>query len=302
MVEENKELATKKDSVTIPKKYLVIGIIVVVAIVGIIIGQWTAKIIETKPVSQKQSCPFECCVNDPNYDNRVCQGSNYQCINNKCMKTNCPYECCLESEFSAKSCPTDYECQNNKCVAIDSDKDGLTDIEERQFGSNPFVFDTDGDGLSDYVEKQKGTDPNNQNTDGDRYNDNIDSNPTVKNSASVDVKLTNKEWDWDVLGILDIFKGDLNVRIATAKADISIQNSGNDYTEYVRFDIVFKLINSEVKRVPESIGRLNVGETQNKHYEYELKLGDIPNTLYNAITQKSTQWDIQIQNIKYEKF
>jgi hypothetical protein len=218
-------------------------------------------------------------------------------------KQSCPFECCSEGEFSAKSCPSDYECKNNKCVAIDSDKDGLSDIEERQLGTNPNLYDSDGDTLSDYQEvKVLGTNPLNVNTDGDRYNDNVDPNPTIKNSAIVNVQLTNKEWVWDIFGVLKILEGDLNIRIATIKADVSIQNIGNDYTEYVRFDIVFKLINSEVKRVQESIGRLNVGETQNKHYEYELKLADVPNALINAVTQKSTQWDVQIQNVDYQKF
>lgn len=295
-----------KEAMTIPKKYITIGVIVLAIIavgaISYLVGsqkpQITGEIIGS---SQKQPCPSECCINNPNYENRVCQG-NYQCINNKCVKTNCPHECCVEGEYSAKACPTDYECQNNKCVAIDSDKDGLTDIQEKEFGSNPLIFDTDSDGLNDYAEKQKGTNPNNPNTDGDRYNDNTDSNPVIKNSAIVNAQLTNKEWAWDLLGILNILKGDLNIRIATVKADVSVQNIGNDYTEYIGFDIVFKLINSEVKRVPESIGRINIGETQNKHYEYELNLADIPNTLINAVTQKSTQWDVQIQNINYEKF
>jgi hypothetical protein len=221
----------------------------------------------------------------------------------KITKQSCPFECCSEGEFSAKSCPPDYECKNNKCIAIDSDKDGLSDIEERQLGTNPNLYDSDGDTLSDYQEvKVLGTNPLNVNTDGDRYNDNVDPNPTTKNSAIVNVQLTNKEWVWDIFGILKILEGDLNIRIATVKADVSIQNTGNDYTEYVRFDIVFKLINSEVKRVQESIGRLNVGETQNKHYEYELKLADVPNALINAVTQKSTQWDVQVQNVNYQKF
>lgn len=264
----------EKEGITISKKYIIIGIIVLIIMVGLVsylIGsqkttQITGGVIGT---NQKQSCPFECCV---------------------------------EREYSTKICLTDYDCQNNKCVAIDSDKDGLTDIQEKEFGSNPLIFDTDSDGLNDYAEKQKGTNPNNQNTDGDRYNDNTDPTPITKNSAIVNTQLTNKEWNWDILGILNVLNGDLNVKIATIKADISVQNIGNDYTEYVRFNIVFKLINSEVKRVPESIGRLSIGETQNKHYEYELKLEDIPNTLINAVNQKSTQWDVQIQNINYEKF
>ena len=59
---------------------------------------------------------------------------------------------------------------------------------------------------------------------------------------------------------------------------------------------------NEVKRVSESIGQINIGETQNKHYEYELKLTDIPNTLIDAVKQGSNEWDVQVQNINYEKF
>lgn len=290
-----------KETVMVPKRYIIIGVIILafiaIATISYLIGSQNNSLTgDITGVYQKQTCQFECCINNPEYENRVCQG-NYQCINNKCVKTNCPYECCIEGEYSAKACPTDYGCQNNKCVAMDSDKDGLTDIQEKEFGSNPLIFDTDSDGLNDYVEKQKGTNPNNPNTDGDRYNDNTDPNPIIKNSAIVNAQLTNKEWAWNFLGILNFLKGDLNNGVATVKVDISVQNSGNDYTEYVQFDIVFKLINNEVKRVPESIGRLNIEETQNKHYEYELKLADIPNTLINAVTQKSTQWDVQIQNI-----
>ena len=41
----------------------------------------------------------------------------------------------------------------------DSDGDGLTNIEEVGFGSDPAVIDSDGDGHSDYEEKMSGTDP-----------------------------------------------------------------------------------------------------------------------------------------------
>ncbi|MFH1248524.1 MAG: hypothetical protein V1660_00035 [archaeon] len=297
----------KDESIRIPKKYITIGVIflaiITVGVISYLIGSQknsiTGGIIG---VDQKQSCPFECCINDLAYQNKICQGSNYQCSNNKCVKTNCPYECCIEGEYSTKVCQTDYDCQDDKCVAIDSDKDGLTNIQEKEFGSNPLIFDTDSEGLNDYAEKQKGTNPNNPNTDGDRYNDNIDPNPITKNSAVVNVQLTDKEWAWDILGILNILKGDLNIRIATVKADVSVQNTGDDHSDYTRFDIVFELINTEVKRIPESIGRLNTGETANKHYEYELKLSDIPNALINYVTQKSAQWDIKIQNVNYESF
>jgi len=309
-MDNDNESATVKEGHK-PKKYLLIGLVIVVIVfvaflaIGFdllgsqppVTGEFPGKGSQTK-----QSCPYECCINEPYYENRICQGSNYQCINNRCVKTNCPYECCSEGEFSAKLCPSDYECQNNKCKTIDSDKDGLTDIEERESGSNPLVYDTDADGLNDYAEKQRGTNPNNRNSDNDRYDDNADRNPTSTDSANINIQLTKGEWNWDFLGILNALKGDFNIRIAVIKADVSIQNNGNDYTDYARFDVVFRLITSEVKRVTESLGRLNMGETQNKHYEYDLKLSDIPNTLINAVQQHSTQWDVQLQNIQYERF
>jgi hypothetical protein len=54
---------------------------------------------------------------------------------------------------------------------IDSDGDGLTDCEERQFGSDPDDPDTDSDGLDDREEKALGTDPNDGDTDGDGLSD-----------------------------------------------------------------------------------------------------------------------------------
>lgn len=261
-----------KGSVTIPISYIIIGVIIVVAILGIFVGsKLSGRHVEVDKSNQiKKYCPYECCINESNYENRVCQGN--------------------------------YYCDNNKCVTLDSDGDGLTDIEEREFGSNPNVVDTDSDGLNDYAEKQLGTDPNNQNTDSDRYNDVIDPDPTTKNSAIVDIQLTNKVWAWNFFGLLNILRLDLDANVATVKIDLSIENSGTDYTEYVNFDVVLILMNSEITRDSKSIGKLNKGKIQNIHYEYELKVSDIPDPLKKAITEKSKTWDIQIQNINYEEF
>ncbi len=55
---------------------------------------------------------------------------------------------------------------------VDSDLDGLTDVEEKIAGTNPNVIDTDNDGLSDYEEvKIYHTNPLNADTDGDGYLD-----------------------------------------------------------------------------------------------------------------------------------
>lgn len=43
---------------------------------------------------------------------------------------------------------------------LDSDGDGLTDIEEEQLGTDPFQTDSDGDEFDDGEEVAQGTDPN----------------------------------------------------------------------------------------------------------------------------------------------
>lgn len=56
--------------------------------------------------------------------------------------------------------------------AVDSDKDGLDDVREKELGSNLFNADTDADGLSDGDEVIIWkTDPLNPDTDGDSYKD-----------------------------------------------------------------------------------------------------------------------------------
>lgn len=57
-------------------------------------------------------------------------------------------------------------------TAIDSDGDGLSDIEETELGTDPLRADTDRDGLSDGEEvATHGTSPTNADTDGDGDND-----------------------------------------------------------------------------------------------------------------------------------
>ena len=53
----------------------------------------------------------------------------------------------------------------------DDDNDGIPDIKELEYGSNPLIKDSDFDGLDDLEEINLGTKPNNSDTDGDSYND-----------------------------------------------------------------------------------------------------------------------------------
>ena len=57
---------------------------------------------------------------------------------------------------------------------VDIDEDGLTNIEELEYGSNPLHKDTDDDGLSDNEEKDYGTNPNIADTDSDGLADGLE--------------------------------------------------------------------------------------------------------------------------------
>ena len=250
----------------------------------------------------------DCCL-DKN-DNKICdkdEGLSSSVQGNVIKeKENCPFDCCVNSDYKVKECSQDYECKNNKCIALDTDGDGLTDLEEKQFGSNPRVFDTDSDGLNDLVEKQKGTNPNNQNTDGDRYKDGEDPNPTTKNSASIDVSLIGKDFNinWINIGLAFAGVAALNPDMVIAKpiAAIRIQNSGTDYSSYLSYDVVFYIANTEITRFSINKGKIEVEYQQTESKTFDIKANQVPNILINLITKHSTQWDVKIENIKYEKY
>ena len=63
--------------------------------------------------------------------------------------------------------------RHNSGDCVDSDGDGLTDLEEvRRYKTGPKNADSDGDGLSDSLEARRyGTDPMNHDTDGDLLGD-----------------------------------------------------------------------------------------------------------------------------------
>ncbi len=69
----------------------------------------------------------------------------------------------------------------------DSDDDGLTDIQERELGTNPFQRDSDVDGLDDEAEVRLGSDPLFPDTDRDGHVDCDDSDPL--NDLAVELTL-----------------------------------------------------------------------------------------------------------------
>ena len=68
--------------------------------------------------------------------------------------------------------PDDWEIQNNLDHLtpngnVDADEDGLTNLEEYQWGTDPNNPDTDGGGTNDGDEVDNMSDPNDGSDDGD---------------------------------------------------------------------------------------------------------------------------------------
>jgi len=72
-------------------------------------------------------------------------------------------------------------------AALDFEPDGLTNLQEYNAGSDPYVADTDGDGLSDGDEvNTHGSNPNSQDSDGDSISDGDEVNVYLTDPMNVD--------------------------------------------------------------------------------------------------------------------
>lgn len=108
---------------------------------------------------------------------------------------------------------------------LDSDSDGLTDVLELEFNSNPNDPDSDDDGVNDLDEYNSGLDPNNPDTDGDSLSDLDDQTPgTYTLKAIVDFAGD----DLDGCYKKSTFKGTLNQSTGV----ISEDSSYNIYYSY----------------------------------------------------------------------
>jgi len=92
---------------------------------------------------------------------------------------NCP------ADANADQLNTDGDTQGNVCDA-DDDNDGLTDLEEASFGSDPLLADKDEDGLTDLEEFNLDTNPELPDTDSDGHIDNVDNCPINANADQLD--------------------------------------------------------------------------------------------------------------------
>jgi len=135
----------------------------------------------------------------------------------------------------------------DKAVFNDSDQDGLSDEEEKIYGTNPFNRDTDGDGYSDGAEVKSGYDPLKP-APGDKIINTSDNTNTFSNS--------NK--------ILDDFDSKLVAFIENKNGgDISLDELGGFVTENIGDEIALieknsTLTEDEIKNI--KIKKQNYGD------------------------------------------
>ena len=196
---------------------------------------------------QDAECPNDCCVLGF-YLEKPCP-KGMECENYTCEKSICPedIECCNQTYYTGGECRSGYECKNGLCFAKDSDGDGLADIAEANWGSDPELTDTDSDGINDFHEVMTyGTDPSDKNSDDDRYLDGEDDEPLKTNSASLNVTIvTTVEINHTALHAIKLLldfnqsMDDPNVSIAIFHSWVSVGNSGDDitYTHNFTYDI-----------------------------------------------------------------
>ncbi len=123
---------------------------------------------------------------------------------------------------------------------VDTDRDGVTDVDEAKLGTDPNSPDSDGDGLTDGEEVNLGTDPTKKDTDGDGRDDKteIDQNtdPTVSDELcdTIEGSASAVKKPVDIIIVVDN-SGSMAGEAAAIRMNLNaslgtiLDNSGIDY-------------------------------------------------------------------------
>ena len=145
-----------REQVADPKKFFVLGAIIIAAVLIIAGGLWGVKAyLDYRTAGEAVPANTEIEAIQP--------VSTEQNVNSETSDTG---------ETPVIETPAAIAPEPATSAPADSDQDGLTDEEEQQLGTDPNAVDTDSDGLFDREEvKVYTTDPLNADTDGDGYLD-----------------------------------------------------------------------------------------------------------------------------------
>ncbi len=80
-----------------------------------------------------------------------------------------------------------------------------------------------------------------------------------------------------------------------------IANIGNDYTQYVNLDLVYKIGGEILYIAPYQLERLDQNKRIAIPYSYNIKMKDVKYILWDFIVKRS-KIEVNIENLDYEKF
>lgn len=178
---------------------------------------------------------------------------------------------------------------NSKNIFQDSDQDGLSDDEERTYGTDPYNPDTDGDGYSDWVEIQSGYDPLKP-APGDKIINSSDNSTKNYSNKSEDSNLTS-EFSQKIIDLISKNQEN-NEDIDISDIDLMIDQT---FSEKINFDDLPEIDKETIKIKKQKYSKLSDSEKnlreKNDALEYLTTIGYIVAT--NSPTSIETQDDIQ---------
>lgn len=188
---------------------------------------------------------------------------------------------------------------NDKNIFLDSDQDGLSDDEEKTYGTNPNDRDSDGDGYTDGVEVKSGYDPLKP-APGDKIVTNNQQLTTDNSQQNGDEENLTQELSVEVANLINEKAGE-NKEIALEDLDSVIEKAtGNTLT----FDDLPAPDESEIKIKKQNYKSLSEDKRNAKEKEDALEyLTAVSYILINNSPQKITGLnDVEIfaQNILAE--
>lgn len=145
---------------------------------------------------------------------------------------------------------------SSKNIFLDSDQDGLSDEEEKNYGTDPNNVDTDGDGYSDGAEIKSGYDPLKP-APGDKITTGITANNTNQQGVGGEENMT-QEMSVQIAGLItdesreEITLDDLD--------DIINQTMGNELT----FDDLPEIDESKIKIKQQNYSKYSATERKEK--------------------------------------